>query len=418
MSRSAPGAAPESVVPDLTDLDLFVRGFPYDAFARLREQAPVWWHEPTAHTPAGEGFWVVSRYRDVVGAGGDTATFSSDGTAVRDGGGTLIEDLPAGLAPGHMLNMTDPPRHPKLRRLLHASVAPRVLARIEDDLRERAVRIVDAAVAKGECDFLLDVAAELPLQAVAQLLGVPQQDRHRLFEWATATLDYADRDLGEVTELSRRALSEMQDYGRALLERKRADPGDDLMSVAATATIDDEPLADLDQRMVFSLLLAAGSETTRNAIAGGMLAFAECTGIWEDLHADRTLLAPAVEEILRWTSPTPYNRRTATADVELAGVRIRAGEKVTLWWASANRDAAVFPDPDTFDIRRTPNPHVAFGRGPHFCLGSVLARMEIRVVLEALLDRVAGFEVVGPVERVRSNKHTGIRRLPMRLEPR
>lgn len=403
---------------DLTDLDRFVDGFPYDAFARLRDEAPVWWHPATEHTPGGEGFWVVSRYRDVVAAGGDPVTFSSDGTSVRDGGGTLIEDLPPGLAPGTMLNMTDPPRHSVFRRLFHGNVAPRVLRGIEDDLRERSARIVDRAVAAGECDFLLDVAAELPLQAVAQLLGVPQEDRHQLFAWATATLDYADRDLGQASEVSQRAAAEMYAYGSALLEQKRRDPGDDLLSVAATATIDGEPLAPMEQQMVFSLLVAAGSETTRNAIAGGMLALAERPEVWRQLAADRSLLGAAIEEILRWTSPTPYNRRTATVDVEVAGQRIRAGDKVTLWWASANRDREVFAEPDVFDVRRSPNPHVALGRGPHFCLGAGLARMEMRVVLDALLDRVSGFEVAGPVERVRSNKHTGIRHLPMRLEAR
>jgi cytochrome P450 len=400
---------------DLTDLDSFLDGFPYDVFATLREQAPVWWHPPTEHTPGGEGFWVVSRYRDVVAAGSDTATYSSDGTSVRAGGGTLVEDLPAGTAPGAMLNMTDPPRHAVFRRLFHGNVAPRILRGIEDDLRDRSARIVDAAVAAGECDFLRDVAAELPLQAVAQLLGVPQEDRHQLFAWATATLDYADRDLGQASDASRRAATEMYAYGTALLERKRVDPGDDLLSVAATATIDGEPLTPQEQRMVFSLLVAAGSETTRNAIAGGMLALVGRPDLWAALHDDRGLLGPAVEEMLRWTSPTPYNRRTALVDAELAGVPIRAGDKVTLWWASANRDPEAFADPDTFDIGRTPNPHVAFGRGPHFCLGAALARMEMRVILDALLDRVGGFEVTGPVERVRSNKHTGIRHLPMRL---
>ncbi|MEU5994916.1 cytochrome P450 [Spirillospora sp. NPDC047418] len=403
---------------DLTDLDRFVDGFPYEVFARLRREAPVWWHPPTEHTPGGEGFWVLSRYRDILGAAAGTAAFSSDGTAVRDGGGTLLEDLPPGLAPGTMLNMTDPPRHAKFRRLFQRNVAPRALAGIADDLSGRAARIVDAAVERGDCDFLVDVAAELPLQAVAQLLGVPQEDRHRLMEWANATLDYADRDLGQASEASKRAAAEMFTYGSELLERKRDAPGDDLLSVAATATIDGEPLAPIEQQMVFSLLIAAGSETTRNAIAGGMLALAERPATWQELVDDRTLLDPAIEEILRWTSPTPYNRRTATADTKISGTAIGAGEKVTLWWASANRDATVFDDPDIFDIRRTPNQHLAFGRGPHFCLGSGLARMEMRVIFEALLDRVADFAVTGPVRRVRSNKHTGIRHLPMRLEGR
>ena len=309
------GAGPTDL--DLTDLDRFVDGFPYDDFSRLRDEAPVWWHPPTVHTPGGEGFWVVSRYHDVVAAGGDSATFSSDGTSVRDGGGTLIEDLPTGLAPGTMLNMTDAPRHPKFRKLFHGNVAPRILRGIEDDLRERSVRIVDAALAKAECDFLVDVAAELPLQAVAQLLGVPQEDRHQLFAWATATLDYSDRDLGQISEVSQRAAAEMYAYGSKLLEQKREDPGDDIMSVVATALIDGEPLAPMEQQMVFSLLVAAGSETTRNSIAGGMLAFAEHPELWRELQEDRALLGTAIEEVLRWSASTPYNRRTAIVDTEI-----------------------------------------------------------------------------------------------------
>ena len=280
---------------DLSDPDVFVASYPHEHFRWLRQNDPVWWN-PSARD---EGFWVVSRYHDVVAAGGDASTFSSDGTSVRDGGGTLIEDLPAGLAPGTMLNMTDAPRHPRFRKLFHGNVAPRVLRGIEADLRERSARIVDAAVAAGDCDFLVDVAAELPLQAVARLLGVPQEDRHQLFRWATATLDYSDRDLGQASEVSQQAAGEMYAYGSRLLERKRTEPGDDVMSVAATAVIDGEPLSPMEQQMVFSLLVAAGSETTRNAVAGGMLAFAEHPGLWQELQRDRELLGGAVEEILR-----------------------------------------------------------------------------------------------------------------------
>ncbi|KAB2348446.1 cytochrome P450 [Actinomadura rudentiformis] len=403
---------------DLTDLDRFAGGFPYEVFERLRRQAPVWWHPPTENTPDGEGFWVVSRYHDVVAAGTDAATFSSQGTTVRSGGGTLIEDLPDGAAPGILLNMLDQPRHTSFRKMLQPSVARQTLARIESDLRNRAAAIVERAVARSECDFLVDVAAELPLQAVAQLLGVPQEDRHRLLGWANATLDYSDRDLGQSSALSEQAAVEMFSYGGQLLRHKRESPGEDLMSIAATGTLDGEPLSDLEQQMLFNLLIAAGSETTRNAIAGGMLALAEQPQTWRELQSDRGPLGSAIEEMLRWSSPTPYNRRTATTDCLLGGQQIRRGEKVTLWWASANRDPEVFTDPDTFDIHRTPNPHVAFGRGIHFCLGAALARMEMRVLFEALLDRVDAAVVLGPAEHIRSNKHTGIRHLPMRLQGR
>ncbi|WP_369635430.1 cytochrome P450 [Nocardia sp. JMUB6875] len=400
---------------DLTDLDRFADGFPHADFDRLREREPVWWHPPTAHTPDGEGFWVVSRYADIVAVAGDSQTYSSETGGERAGGGTLIEDLPADWAVGVLLNMMDDPRHAGVRRLLMPSVAPRTLKRIEHDLRQRAATIVDTAVAKGDCDFLLDLAAELPLQAVAQLLGVPQEDRHQLFAWANVKLDYDDRELGEDTERTRRATAETRAYGARLLAAKTADPAEDLMSLAAHATLDGKPLTDMEKAMLFSLLMTAGSETTRNSIAVGMLALIERPEVWRSLRADRSQLDGAVEEMLRWASSTSYNRRTATRDTMLGERRIRAGDKVTLWWTSANRDASVFEDPHRFDIGRRPNPHLAFGRGGHFCLGSNLARMEMRVIFDALLDRVASAELTGTVEYTRSNKHTGVRHMPVRL---
>lgn len=351
---------------DLTDLDRFAHGFPHAVFDRLRTEEPVWWHPPTAHTPGGEGFWVISRYADIVAVAGDSDTYSSESGGQRSGGGTLIEDLPVDWAVGVLLNMMDDPRHAEVRRLLTPSVAPRTLKLIEDDLRQRAATIVDAALGKGDCDFLIDLAAELPLQAVAQLLGVPQEDRHQLFGWANVTLDYDDRDLGEATARSQAALAETRAYGARLLAAKTADPAEDLMSLAAHATIDGQPLTDMEKAMLFSLLIAAGSETTRNSIAVGMLALIERPEIWRSLRADRSRLDGAVEEMLRWASSTSYNRRTATRDTELGEQRIRAGDKVTLWWTSANRDEAVFPEPHRFDIGRRPNPHLAFGRGGHF----------------------------------------------------
>ena len=400
---------------DLTDLDRFAQGFPHHVFDALRNESPVWFHPPTPHTPGGEGFWVLSRYADIVDAAADPATFSSETGGDREGGGTTLEDMAAGYAIGVLLNMMDDPRHAKFRRLLTPSVAPRTLAAIEADLRRRAAGIVDVALQRGECDFLVDVAAELPMQAVAQLAGVPQEDRHQLLHWANVTLDYEDREVGQATARTQQAAAEMFVYGSTLLQQKRSHPADDLLSVIAQGRIDDEPLTDAEQRMFFNLIIAAGSETTRNSIAIGMLALIDHPDTWRQLADDRSLLPNAVEEILRWASSTPYNRRTATGDVEVGGQLIRAGDKVTLWWASANRDESVFDDPYTFDIRRTPNPHLAFGRGTHFCLGAALARMEIRVVFDALLDRVADAKVTGPVEYVRSNKHAGVRHMPVRL---
>jgi cytochrome P450 len=403
---------------DLTDLDRFAAGFPHHVFDDLRRESPVWFHPPTMHTPGGEGFWVLSRYADIVSAAADAATFSSETGGDREAGGTTLEDMAREWAIGVLLNMMDDPRHAKYRRLLTPSVTPRTLAAIEEDLRGRAVAIIDAALAKADCDFLVDVAAELPLQAVAQLVGVPQEDRHQLLNWANVTLDYEDREVGEATARTQQASAEMFAYGGTLLESKRREPADDLLSVVSHGMIDGEPLTDMEQHMFFSLIIAAGSETTRNSIAIGMLALTQHPDALEVLRHHRSRLPNAVEEILRWASSTPYNRRTATRGVEIGGQHIRAGDKVTLWWASANRDEAVFTEPYSFDIARNPNPHVAFGRGTHFCLGAALARMEIRVVLDALLDKVADVTVTGPVEYVRSNKHAGVRHMPVHMTPR
>lgn len=400
---------------DLTDLDNFAHGFPHHFFAVLRREAPVWFHRPTPTSPGHEGFWAITRYADVITVANDPARFSSETGGGRVGGGTTLEDLSADFAVGRLLNMMDDPRHAKFRRILSPSVSPRALQRIEADLSRRATEIVRAALAKPQCDFLEEVAAELPLQAVAQLLGVPQDDRHQLFAWVNATLDYQDRNIGESTERSQRALTDMYAYGTELIDRKRRAPDDDLLSIAVQARIDGEPLSDLEMQMLFNLVIAAGSETTRNSIALGAVALSEQPDTWRRLQCEPADRGTAVEEILRWASTTPYNRRTATRAVTLGGHTINAGDKVTVWWASANRDEHVFGDPHAFDVARRPNPHLAFGRGSHFCLGAALARMEIRVILDALLRETDGLELSGPIEHVRSNKHTGVRHMPARL---
>lgn len=400
---------------DLTDLSRFEQGFPHDIFTRLREEAPVWFHPPTSHTPGGEGFWVVSRHADCVTAATDAQTFSSATGPGRNGcGGTLIEDLPGGFAAGVLLNMSDDPRHQQIRKLVTPAVSPRALRLLEAELAGRADAVLDAAAAKEQVDLVADIAAELPLQAIAHLLGMPQPDRHLLFEWASATLDYDDRDLGQRTERTAAVASAMFDYGARLIAGKRVDgSATDLLAVAARSA--DPELTDLEVQMVFNLLIAAGSETTRNSLTLGLLALADRPDQWQLLARDRGLLPSAVEEILRWASTTPYNRRTATTDTVLGGQTIRAGEKVTLWWASANRDSEVFTEPFRFDVTRRPNPHLAFGHGSHYCLGANLARVEIRLVLDGMLDRFSGLEPAGPVEWSRSNKHTGIRHAPVRL---
>ena len=405
---------------DLTDPDLFADGPPQDVYRHLRDDAPVFWHEPTPTTPGGEGFWCLTRHEDVSWAARQPDLFSSAGGGDRDGGGTLIEDLPAGFAAGVLFNMQDDPRHRYIRRLVTPSVSPRRLRQIEAGLAGRCAVLLDEALERDPCDFLVDVAAELPLQAIASLLGVPQEDRHFLLDWADATLDYDDHNPGETSSRAQEAGAAMSAYCTRLLDQKRVSPGDDILSVITTARLPDGaapggPLSDLEQQLFFHLLVAAGSETTRNSITAGLLAFMDRPDDWEALRADRALLPGAVEEMLRWASSTVYNRRTATRAVERHGQLIRPGDKVVLWWQAANFDERVFPEPLGFEIRRDPNPHLAFGAGSHFCLGANLARLEITLVFDGLLDRARSIGPAGPVERTRSNKHAGFRHAPVRF---
>lgn len=400
---------------DLTDLANFADGFPHPLFEIHRSAAPVWWHEPTSHTPDGEGFWSVATYAETLTVQTDPRTFSSERGGTRPYGGTLLQDLPVA---GIVLNMMDDPRHARIRRIVNRGLTARTLAGFEAELRVRAGRLLEAA-GEGECDFVVAVAAELPMQAICILLGVPEEDRHELFACVEHTFDMrGDREAFEQTDEARAAAARLFAYGQELVASKRAEPGTDMLSVVVSARLPDEDppqLTDGELQMFFSLLFAAGAETTRNALAGGLLALIDRPDQLRDLRADRRLVPSAVEEVLRWTTPSPSKRRTATRDTELGGRRIRAGDKVLFWEASANRDELVFAAADSFDIRRRPNPHLAFGHGVHFCLGANLARLEMRVVFDELLDRFDGCAQVGPVEWTRSNRHTGIRHLPVRL---
>jgi cytochrome P450 len=397
---------------DLTDLDNFVDGFPHHLFQRHRAEAPVLWHEPTGHTPDGEGFWSVATHAEVLQVLRDPVTYSSEKGGDRPYGGTLLQDLPVA---GIVLNMMDDPRHQRVRRLVSNGLTPRTIRRVEDDLRRRA-RALLAEVPEGEpFDFLTDVAAELPMQMICILLGVPEADRHMLFAAVEPGFDFRT---GNGTE--REAVDfDMVAYGRALIAEKRARPTDDMLSVVVHARLDDaDPptLTDGELYMFFSLLFAAGSETTRNAIAGGVAALLAHPDQLDALRRNLGLLPTGIEEVLRWTTPSPSKRRTATTATELGGHRVEPGEKVLIWEGSANRDERVFADSMSFDVTRDPNPHVGFGHGIHFCLGANLAKLEIRVLYEELLPAFTSIEQAGPVEWTRSNRHTGIRHLPVEVE--
>ncbi|OBJ88126.1 cytochrome P450 [Mycobacterium asiaticum] len=401
---------------DFTDLDNFAHGFPHDLFAVHRREAPVYWHAPTDNTPDGEGFWSVATYRETLEVLRDPATYSSVTGGDRPFGGTLLQDLAIA---GQVLNMMDDPRHSQIRRLVSSGLTPRMIRRVEDDLRTRARRLLEAVVLGEPFDFLVDVAAELPMQMICILLGVPESERHWLFEAIEPQFDFGGSRKAALSQLSvEEAGSRMYTYGQELIAAKRAEPTDDMLSVVANALLDeaDGPaLSDLEVYLFFSLLFSAGAETTRNAVAGGLLALADHPDQMRVLREDFDLLPTAIEEIIRWTSPSPSKRRTATRDVRLGGQQIRAGQKVQIWEGSANRDADVFDHADEFDIARKPNPHLGFGQGVHYCLGANLARLELRVLYEELLSRFAGVRLVEPVEWTRSNRHTGIRHLVVEL---
>lgn len=390
---------------DLTDLDNFASGFPHELFARHRSEAPVYWHEPTENTPDGEGFWSVASHAETLAVLRDPVTFSSVTGGSRPFGGTLIQDLSIA---GQVLNMMDDPRHAEIRRLVSSGLTPRMITRVEDDLRARTQALLDAVKPGVPFDFLVDIAAELPMQMICILMGIPESQRHWLFEAIEPSFDFGGSRKAAITRLSvQEAGSRMYNFGMELIASKRAEPTDDMLSVVANA----EDVSDLEVYLFFNLLFSAGAETTRNSVAGGLLALCENPSQLALLRADPALLPSAIEEMVRWTSPSPSKRRTATRTVELGGCTIEAGQKVVVWEGSANRDERVFTDPMAFDVARKPNPHLGFGQGLHYCLGANLARLELRVLFDELLARFPDIQVVRPPEWTRSNRHTGLRHL-------
>jgi len=392
---------------DLSTGDSFRDGFPHDTLTWLRAHDPVHWHEPTARTPDGEGFWVVSRHADVMSVFRGSTTFSSDrGDGQRPLGGTGLKDERAA---GTMLNMTDDPQHWRLRSLVNRGFTPRTIGGLEDELRRRTEALLDAVDPAG-FDAVHGFARELPAQAICIVLGVPDDDRRQLLDWLDAGIEADSASI-----VSAEATALIRGYATELIAAKRRQPDGGIMSTIVHAELDGgATLTDRELVAFFGLLFPAGAETTRSAIAGAVKAFVDHPAQYERLQRDRSLVPRAVEEIVRWTTPSVYKRRTASVDTELGGVKINAGDKVTVWEMSANRDESVFDDPFAFDVGRHPNPHVGFGFGVHFCLGASLARLELRVALDALLDRFGGFEAAGPHRWTPNNRLFGLAHLPVR----
>ena len=413
---------------DLLDLGMFERGEFHEVFRRMRREAPVHWHPGNADL---NGFWSLTRYEDVLFVSRHPDLFSSSqgiiGPGVRD-----PEKVPSvQTQPGAASIITmDPPRHAKLRRLVNRGFTPRAVAAMEPTIRQIAHTILDRVAATQQCDFVLDIASQLPLAVICGLLGLDEEHWPLMSHLTDRTLGAADPEYqadlvstperGSVAAQAQTALdsrSRLLAFFHEVLEQRRRAPREDLVGILVESEVDGERLSEVDILAFCFLLVLAGNETTRNAISGGLHALSEHPAERARLEADTRRMDSAVEEILRWTSPVHHTSRVAVADVEIRGQLIRAGERVIMWYSSANRDEAVFDNADRFDVTRDANDHLAFGSGEHFCLGAGVARTEIRVMFEELFRRLPDIQLAGPPVRLRSNFINGIKRMPVTFTP-
>ncbi|MCU1427179.1 MAG: cytochrome [Actinomycetia bacterium] len=398
---------------DLLDRDMFTRGVPHEWLAYLRREAPVYKHPE----PDGPGFWVITKYDDVVAVGRDAETYSSaekrGGVVGLEGTGEENADFQGD---GNLMLQMDPPAHTRYRKLVNRGFTPRQMRMLEEHIKDMTARIIDEVIERGECDFVVDVAAELPLQVIAEMLGVPHEDRHKLFQWSNRMIGSEDPEYSVSDEEVMQAQVEMFMYANELAAQRRDKPADDIITALLSAEVDGDQLTEMDFNLFFLLLAVAGNETTRNSMAHGVRALCEYPDQYKLLVDDPSLAASATEEIVRWASPVMYFRRNVTRDTELRGQKISAGDKVSIWYISANRDEDVFDEPYTFDIRRNPNEHVGFGGGgPHHCLGANLARMEIRVLLEEMARRIPTIELTDDPSLLRSNFIAGIKHMGVKF---
>ncbi len=413
---------PASPIPagfDFTDPGLWETRNPVEEFAELRRSAPVWWNAQTDESSGGfrdGGYWVVTKHEDIKHISRNSELFSTQrkGAVIRLPGEITPEQIEATEA--LLLNM-DPPKHTKIRRIISKGFSPRAVEGLRAALTERAAAIVHAAKKHGGGDFVEQVACELPLQAIAELIGVPQEDRHKLFDWSNQMLNYDDPEFGDAatTDASTEASVQLLGYAWNRAEQRRADPVDDIVSKLVHADIDGESLGSDEFGLFVILLAVAGNETTRNAITHGMKAFVDHPDQWELFKQQRP--RTAADEIIRWATPVTAFQRTATADTELGGQLIREGQRLGLFYSSANFDDDAFENPFDFDISRDPNPHLAFGgTGAHYCVGANLARLEIDLMFNALADVMPDLTQLAEPERLRSGWINGIKRWQVRYE--
>jgi cholest-4-en-3-one 26-monooxygenase len=398
---------------DLLDADRFVRMEHHEMFTVLREKAPLFWHDH----PDGFGFWNVVKHADVRHVNRDNELFSSEA------GGISIENYDEQPDNGaHVdqrgLNMlyTDPPKHTRYRRLVNKGFTPRMVGLLEQFLAHRTTLIVDNVIERGEADFVGDLAAELPLQAIAEIMGVPQEDRHLLFKWSNDLIGIDDPEYKGDPLV---AAMELYSYTHELAAQRGVDPQDDIITKLINAEIEGDRLTEIELDLFMMLLAVAGNETTRNATSHGMYALLTHPEQLALLQSDiDTYIDSAVDEIIRWASPVLHFRRTTTAPTELLGTEIQKGSRVVMWYISANRDEEVFDDPFSFDITRSPNDHIAFGGGgAHYCLGANLARAELRLIFREIIERIPDMRLAGEPDYLRSNFIGGIKRLPVVWTP-
>ena len=394
---------------DVYDLDKHTVGIPHDEYSRLRKECPVYFNKE----PDGRGFWAITKYEDIVRISKDPKTFSSHV------GGTNIPDYPPeNLTTIQLLMINlDPPKHNQFRRIVRRGFTPRMVKVLETYTRQAATKIVDEIAKKGECEFVTSVAAELPLVILCDLMGVPLEDRHNIFDWSNRLIGFDDPEFQTCIEDAMQAAFELCTYAQSLSDNRASIRKDSLVNLMLDAEIDGEKLTDMEFNFFILMLSVTGNETTRNAISSGTLTLMQHPEAKQRLIDDPSLIPSAVDEMLRWDSPLIHFRRTATCDVEIGGQKIKKNDKLAMFYLSANRDEDAFENPDVFDITRSPNDHLAFGVGQHFCLGANLAKLELRIMFEELLKRLPDIELNGEVRRLRSNFINGYKTIPVKFTP-
>ncbi len=389
---------------DLTDAGVWQRGAPHEWLDAIRTQDPVFWHEESD----GEGFWTIPRHEDVRYVSSNPLLFSNwIGGPMRltpEGGADAVRLVIIGM---------DPPEHRMFRSIVSRAFTPRMIAELESSLRRETKRVIDDLRGRTRCDFVPDVAARVPMWSISELMGVPLEDRHLMYELSHALIDDQDKEVAPSEEAKQADSARLFGYAMEMAAKERANPGNNLTSALLAAEVDGRALTDMEYSMFFMFLIVAGNETTRTATSHGLLTLMDHPDVLARLQADPSLIPGAVEELLRWEPPIHHFRRTASEDTVLGGKQIKKNDKVLMWYAASNRDPEVFDRPHELDIDRSPNMHQSFGIGQHFCLGANLARLSLRIMFEELLANVTDFELAEPPRPLYSNVINGIKEMQL-----